>query len=101
MRPEMPVSQANATSTPLNSASQYSLANKTHENEDLVGDLDTPRIELELVSAKRCSDLDDGAQVDENTSEVEVQWKVVSEGKKRNDARQRSSSLKRDDGRSN
>ncbi|KAH8032872.1 hypothetical protein HPB51_003255 [Rhipicephalus microplus] len=44
MRPETPASQANAASTPLNSASQHSLANETHENEDLPGDLDTLRM---------------------------------------------------------
>ncbi|KAL3189286.1 hypothetical protein MRX96_002953 [Rhipicephalus microplus] len=99
-RPETPASQANATSTPLNSASQHSLANETRENEDMLVDLDTPRMELELASAKRRRDSDDGAQVDETQVESEVQWKVVSGGKKRNAARQRSSSLKRYDGRS-
>ncbi|KAH8024659.1 hypothetical protein HPB51_000312 [Rhipicephalus microplus] len=98
---ETPASQANAALTPLNSASQYSLANETHENEDLLGDLDTPRMELELASAKRCRDSDNGAQVDETPVKSEVQWKVLSEGKKRNAARQRSSSLKRGDGHSN
>ncbi|KAH8009705.1 hypothetical protein HPB51_019016 [Rhipicephalus microplus] len=39
-RPETPASQANAASTPLNSASRHSLTNETHENEDLSGDLD-------------------------------------------------------------
>ncbi|KAH8021760.1 hypothetical protein HPB51_016824 [Rhipicephalus microplus] len=100
-RPETPASHANATSTPLNSASQYSLANETHENEDLLGDLDTTRMELELASAKRLRDSNDGAQVDETQVKSEVQWKVDSGGKKRNAARQRSSSLKRDEGRSN
>ncbi|KAL3209175.1 hypothetical protein MRX96_009363 [Rhipicephalus microplus] len=98
--PETRTSQANATSNPLNSASQYSLANETHENEDLLGDLDTPRITLEVASAKRRRDSDDGAEVHETQAKSEVQWKVVSGGKKRNLARQRSSSLKRDDGRS-
>ncbi|KAL3216126.1 hypothetical protein MRX96_033175 [Rhipicephalus microplus] len=98
---ETPASQANATSTPLNSASQYSLANETHENEDLLGDLDAPRMELELASAKCRRDSDDGAQVDETPVKSEVQWRVVSGGKKRNAAQQRSSSLKRGDGRSN
>ncbi|KAH8039369.1 hypothetical protein HPB51_005730 [Rhipicephalus microplus] len=42
-RPETTASQANADSTPLNSALQHSLANETHENEDLPGDLDTLR----------------------------------------------------------
>ncbi|KAL3216563.1 hypothetical protein MRX96_032893 [Rhipicephalus microplus] len=102
MRPETRASQANAASTPLNSASQqHSLANETHENEDLPGDLDTLSMELESASAKRRRDSDDGAQVDETQVMSEVQWKVVSGGKKRNAARQRSSSLKRDDGRSN
>ncbi|KAL3247958.1 hypothetical protein MRX96_056738 [Rhipicephalus microplus] len=100
-RPETPASQANAASTPLNSASQHSLANKTHENEDLPSDLDTLNMELESASAKRRRDSDDGAQVDETQVKSEMQWKVVSGGKKRNAARQRSSSLKRDDGRSN
>ncbi|KAH8032768.1 hypothetical protein HPB51_001827 [Rhipicephalus microplus] len=102
-RPETPASQANAASTPLNSASQHSLANETHENEDLPSDLDTlsrPGY-LKTASAKRRRDSDDGAQVDETQVKSEVQWKVVSGGKKRNAARQRSSSLKRDDGRSN
>ncbi|KAL3242005.1 hypothetical protein MRX96_021540 [Rhipicephalus microplus] len=94
-------SQANATSTPLNSSSQHSLVDEAHENEDLPGDLDTPRIKLESASAKRRRDSDDGAQVDETQVKSEVQCKVVSGGKKRNAARQRSSSLKRDDGRSN
>ncbi|KAL3201126.1 hypothetical protein MRX96_043084 [Rhipicephalus microplus] len=100
-RPETPASQANAASTPLNSASRHSLANKTHENEDLPSDLDNLNMELESASAKRRRDSDDGAQVDETQVKSEVQWKVVSGGKKRNAARQRSSSLKRDDGRSN
>ncbi|KAH8039590.1 hypothetical protein HPB51_007790 [Rhipicephalus microplus] len=100
-RPETPASQANAASTPLNSASQHSLANETHENEDLPSDLDTLSMELESPSAKRRRDSYDGAQVDETQVKSEVQWKVVSGGKKRNAARQRSSSLKRDDGRSN
>ncbi|KAH8030734.1 hypothetical protein HPB51_011534 [Rhipicephalus microplus] len=100
-RPETPASQANAASTPLNSASQHSLANETHENEDLPSDLDTLSMELESASAKRRRDSDDGAQVDETQVKSEVQWKVVSGGKKRNTARQRSSSLKRDDNRSN
>ncbi|KAH8026839.1 hypothetical protein HPB51_025579 [Rhipicephalus microplus] len=100
-RPETPASQANAASTPLNSASQHSLANETHENEDLPSDLDTLSMELESASAKRRRDSDDGAQVDETQVKSEVQWKVVTGGKKRNAARQRSSSLKRDDGRSN
>ncbi|KAH8024657.1 hypothetical protein HPB51_000269 [Rhipicephalus microplus] len=100
-RPETPASQANAASTPLNSASQHSLANETHENEDLPSDLDTLSMELESASAKRRRDSDDGAQVDETQVKSEVQWKVVSGGKKRNAARQRSSSLKRDDGSSN
>ncbi|KAL3214087.1 hypothetical protein MRX96_035013 [Rhipicephalus microplus] len=100
-RSETPSSQANATSTPLNSASQYSLVNETHENEDLLVDLHTPRMELELTSAKRRRDSDDGAQIDEMQVKSEVQCKVVSGSKKRNAARQRSSSLKRDDGRSN
>ncbi|KAH7955270.1 hypothetical protein HPB51_028132 [Rhipicephalus microplus] len=100
-RPETPASQANAASTPLNSASQHSFANKTHENEDLPSDLDTLNMELESASAKRRRDSDDGAQVDQTQVKSEVQWKVVSGGKKRNAARQRSSSLKRDDGRSN
>ncbi|KAH8039610.1 hypothetical protein HPB51_007810 [Rhipicephalus microplus] len=99
--PETPASQANATSTPLNSSSQHSLVDEAHENEDLPGDLDTPRIKLESASAKRRRDSDDGAQVDETQVKSEVQCKVVSGGKKRNAARQRSSSLKRDDGRSN
>ncbi|KAH8020781.1 hypothetical protein HPB51_003480 [Rhipicephalus microplus] len=100
-RPETPASQANADSTPLNSASQHCLANETHENEDLPGDLDTLRMELESASAKRRRDSDDGAQVDETQVKSKVQWKMVSKGKKRNAARRRSSSLKRDDGRSN
>ncbi|KAL3209914.1 hypothetical protein MRX96_037556 [Rhipicephalus microplus] len=100
-RPETPASQANAASTPLNSASQHSLANETHKNEDLPGDLDASKMELESASAKRRHDSDDGAQVDETQVKSEVQWKVVSGGKKRNAARQRTSSLKRDDGRSN
>ncbi|KAL3194916.1 hypothetical protein MRX96_045828 [Rhipicephalus microplus] len=54
---------------------------------------------LELASSKRRRDSDDGAQVDETQVESEVPWKVVSGGKKRNAARQRSSSLERDDGR--
>ncbi|KAL3205012.1 hypothetical protein MRX96_011331 [Rhipicephalus microplus] len=98
-RPETPASQANAASTPLNSASQHSLANETHENEDLPSD--PLNMELESASAKRRRDSDDGAQVDETQVKSEMQWKVVSGGKKRNAARQRSSSLKRDDGRSN
>ncbi|KAL3198714.1 hypothetical protein MRX96_044323 [Rhipicephalus microplus] len=100
-RPETPASQANAASTPLNSASQHSLGNETHENEDLPSDLDILSMELESVTAKRRRDSDDGAQADETQVKSEVQWKVVSGGKKRNAARQRSSSLKRDDGRSN
>ncbi|KAL3225692.1 hypothetical protein MRX96_049159, partial [Rhipicephalus microplus] len=100
MRPETPASQANAASTPLNSASQHSLSNETHENEDLPSDLDTLSMKLESASAKRRRDSDDGAQVDETQVKSEVQWKVVSGGKKRNAARQRSSSLKRDDRRS-
>ncbi|KAL3183878.1 hypothetical protein MRX96_033393 [Rhipicephalus microplus] len=92
-RPETPASQANAASTPLNSASQHSLANKTHENENLPSDLDTLNMELESASEKRCRDSGDGAQVDETQVKSEVQWKVVSGGKKQNAARQRSSSL--------
>ncbi|KAL3221041.1 hypothetical protein MRX96_050285 [Rhipicephalus microplus] len=79
-RPETPASQANPASTPLNSASRHSLANKTHENEDLPSDLDTLNMELESASAKRRRDSDDGAQVDETQVKSEVQWKVVSGG---------------------
>ncbi|KAH8033837.1 hypothetical protein HPB51_016609 [Rhipicephalus microplus] len=100
-RPETPASQANAASTPLKSASQCSLANETHHNEDLPVDLDTLRMELESASEKHRRDSDDGAQVDETQVKSEVQWKVVSGGKKRNAARQRSLSLKRNDGRLN
>ncbi|KAL3210500.1 hypothetical protein MRX96_008740 [Rhipicephalus microplus] len=99
--PETPASQTNAASTPLHSASQHSLANETHENEDLPNYPDTLSMESESASAKRRGDLDDGAQVDETQVKSEVQWKVVSGGKKRKAARQRSLSLKRDDGRSN
>ncbi|KAL3253433.1 hypothetical protein MRX96_054595 [Rhipicephalus microplus] len=81
-RPETPASQANAASTPLNSASQHYLANETHENEDLPGDLDTLRMGLESASAKRRHDSDDGAQVDETQVKSEVQWKVVSGGRR-------------------
>ncbi|KAH7932340.1 hypothetical protein HPB51_029352 [Rhipicephalus microplus] len=86
-RPGTPASQANAASTPLKSASQHSLTNETHENEDLPSDLDTLSMELESASAKRRRDSDDGAQVDETQVKSEVQWKVVSGGKKRNAAR--------------
>ncbi|KAH8024540.1 hypothetical protein HPB51_025459 [Rhipicephalus microplus] len=82
--PETPASQANAFLAPLNSASQYSLTNETHENEDLLGDLDTPRMESELASTKRRRDSEDGTQVDETEVKSEVQWKVDSGGKKRN-----------------
>ncbi|KAH8023989.1 hypothetical protein HPB51_020722 [Rhipicephalus microplus] len=87
-RSETPASQDNSTSTPLNPASQYSLANETQKSEDLLVDLDTPRMKLELASAKRRRDSDDGAQVDKTQVKSEVQWKVVSRGKKRNAARQ-------------
>ncbi|KAL3212158.1 hypothetical protein MRX96_000799 [Rhipicephalus microplus] len=72
-RPETPASQANAASTPLNSASQHSLANETHENEDLPSDMDTLSMELESASPKRRRDSDDGAQVDETQVKSEVQ----------------------------
>ncbi|KAH7932129.1 hypothetical protein HPB51_029546 [Rhipicephalus microplus] len=93
--PETPASQANATSTPLNSASRCSLANELCKNEGLLGDLNTPRMESEWTSAKRRHDSDDGPQVDETQVKSEVQWKVVSGGKNRNAAQQRSSSLTR------
>ncbi|KAL3190323.1 hypothetical protein MRX96_019852 [Rhipicephalus microplus] len=92
-RLETPASQASGTSTPLNSSSQYSLGNKTHESKGLLGDLHTPRMELELAPAKRRRDSDKGAEVDETQVKSEVQWKAVSGDKKRNAARHRSSSL--------
>ncbi|KAL3208339.1 hypothetical protein MRX96_039226 [Rhipicephalus microplus] len=85
----MSASHVNATLTPLNSASQYSLANETRAKKGLLGDLDSPRMELELASAKRRRDSDDGAQLDETQVKSEMQWKVLSGGKKRNAARQR------------
>ncbi|KAH7962767.1 hypothetical protein HPB52_017866 [Rhipicephalus sanguineus] len=100
-RLEISASPLKPTVTPLKSASHHPLRIETEETQSLLGDLNTSSMDLEVASSKRRHDSDDGAQEDEAQVKSEVQWKVVSGGKKRNAARQRSSSLKRDDGRAN
>ncbi|XP_049269925.1 uncharacterized protein LOC125757804 [Rhipicephalus sanguineus] len=100
-RLEISASQLKPTVTSLKSASHHPLRIETEETQSLLGDLNTSSMDLEVASSKRRHDSDDGAQEDEAQVKSEVQWKVVSGGKKRNAARQRSSSLKRDDGRAN
>ncbi|KAH7963762.1 hypothetical protein HPB52_022726 [Rhipicephalus sanguineus] len=100
-RLEISASQLKPTVTSLKSASQHPLKIETEETQGLLGDLNTSSMDFEVASSKRRHDSDDGAQEDEAQVKSEVQWKLVSGGKKRNAARQWSSSLKRDDGRAN
>ncbi|KAL1438336.1 hypothetical protein MTO96_048167 [Rhipicephalus appendiculatus] len=100
-RLEILASQPEPALISTKSASQHPLGSETEETQGLLGDLNIPSMDLEVASSKRRRDSDDGAQEDETEVKSQVQWKVVSGGKKRNAARQRSSSLKRDDGRAN
>ncbi|KAL1468893.1 hypothetical protein MTO96_041185 [Rhipicephalus appendiculatus] len=100
-RLEISASQPEPTLVSKNLASQHPLGTEIEETQGLLGDLNTPSMDLEVASSKRRRDSDDGAQEDETEVKSQVQCKVVSGGKKRNAARQWSSSLKRDDGRAN